>query len=62
MNTWRQDRDNRVDGFILNELDAASRLGVTHYQIDDGWQQGLSRNSSPGLEFYGTTGRRTTGK
>ncbi len=48
MNTWGdRNRDSRVnEKFILNELDAASRLGVTHYQIDDGWQQGLSQNSS----------------
>jgi hypothetical protein len=48
MNTWGdRNRDSRVnEEFILNELDAASRLGVTHYQIDDGWQQGLSQNSS----------------
>ena len=48
MNTWGdRNRDSRVnEKFILNELDAASRLGVTHFQIDDGWQQGLSQNSS----------------
>lgn len=48
MNTWGdRNRDSRVnEKFILNELDAASQLGVTHYQIDDGWQQGLSQNSS----------------
>ncbi len=48
MNTWGdRNRDSRVnEKFILNELDVASRLGVTHFQIDDGWQQGLSQNSS----------------
>lgn len=48
MNTWGdRNRDSRVnESFILNELDVASRLGVTHFQIDDGWQQGLSQNSS----------------
>ena len=48
MNTWGdRNKDSRVnEGFILKELDAAKRLGVTHYQIDDGWQQGLSQNSS----------------
>lgn len=48
MNTWGdRNRDSRVnEKFILNELDAASRLGVTHFQIDDGWQHGLSQNSS----------------
>ncbi len=48
MNTWGdRNRDSRVnEQFILNELGVAARLGVTHYQIDDGWQQGLSRNSA----------------
>lgn len=48
MNTWGdRNRDSRInEPFILNELEAASRLGITHYQIDDGWQQGLSRNSA----------------
>lgn len=48
MNTWGdRNRDSRVnEEFILNELEVAARLGVTHYQIDDGWQQGLSRNSA----------------
>ncbi|HMR19676.1 MAG TPA: alpha-galactosidase, partial [Sphingobacterium sp.] len=48
MNTWgNRNRDSRInEAFILNELDAAHELGITHYQIDDGWQQGLSQNSS----------------
>lgn len=48
MNTWGdRNRDSRVnEEFILNELGVAKRLGITHYQIDDGWQQGLSRNSA----------------
>ncbi len=48
MNTWGdRNRDSRVnEAFILNELEVAARLGVIHYQIDDGWQQGLSRNSA----------------
>lgn len=48
MNTWGdRNRDSRVnEEFILNELEIAARLGITHYQIDDGWQQGLSRNSA----------------
>lgn len=48
MNTWGdRNRDSRInEAFILNELDAAARLGITHYQIDDGWQKGLSNNSA----------------
>nr|WP_136250036.1 alpha-galactosidase [Ningiella ruwaisensis] len=48
MNTWGdRSRDGRVnEAFILNELPLAAQLGVSHYQIDDGWQAGLSQNSS----------------
>lgn len=48
MNTWGdRNRDSRVnEQFILNELDGAKRLGITHFQIDDGWQQGTSKNSA----------------
>lgn len=48
MNTWgNRNRDSRIrEDFILNELDKAAQLGITHYQIDDGWQAGLSQNSS----------------
>lgn len=31
---------------MLAEVDAAAALGVTHVQLDDGWQAGLSRNSA----------------
>lgn len=48
MNTWGdRHRDGRIrESFILKELGAASRLGITQYQIDDGWQQGTSQNSA----------------
>lgn len=48
MNTWGdRHRDSRIsESFILKELSAASRLGITQYQIDDGWQQGASQNSA----------------
>lgn len=48
MNTWGdRNRDSRInEEFILDELDAAARLGITHYQIDDGWQKGVSNNSA----------------
>lgn len=47
MNTWG---DRSADGrlsekFILKELDAAKEFGVSHFQIDDGWQAGYSKNS-----------------
>ena len=44
MNTWGdRSQDGRVsEEFCLQELDKARRLGVTVYQIDDGWQVGKS--------------------
>ncbi len=44
MNTWGdRSQDGRVsETFCLQELDKAARLGVTVYQIDDGWQVGKS--------------------
>ncbi len=48
MNTWGdRNRDARVgEAFVNKEVDACVRLGITHFQIDDGWQQGLSSNSA----------------
>ena len=44
MNTWGdRSQDGRVsEAFCLQELDNAARLGITVYQIDDGWQVGKS--------------------
>lgn len=30
----------------MKELERAARLGITHFQIDDGWQIGKSPNSA----------------
>ena len=51
MNTWGdRSLDSRVnEKFILAELDAATCLGIDHFQIDDGWQTGRS----PGSVFNG---------
>jgi len=48
MNTWGdRSQDTKVnEKFSLLELDAAAKLGITHFQIDDGWQQGKSPNSA----------------
>ena len=48
MNTWGdRNKDASVgEEFVKREVDACVRLGVSHLQIDDGWQQGLSMNSS----------------
>ena len=47
MNTWGdRGQDGKIsEQFILDELEAAAALGISHFQIDDGWQQGLSSNS-----------------
>lgn len=47
MNTWGdRSQDARVDEeFCLRELNLAARLGISVFQIDDGWQQGKSPNS-----------------
>jgi len=48
MNTWGdRNQDKRVgEKFTLEEIRAAHRLGITHFQIDDGWQTGRSVNSA----------------
>lgn len=48
MNTWGdRGQDGRLrESFTLAELEAAQRLGITHFQLDDGWQAGLSKNSA----------------
>ncbi len=48
MNTWGdRSQDTKVnERFCLEELEKAARLGITHFQIDDGWQIGKSPNSA----------------
>lgn len=48
MNTWGdRSQDTKVnEAFCLAELDAGARLGITHFQLDDGWQTGRSANSA----------------
>ena len=47
VNTWGdRNKDTKLcEQFIIDELKKAHEFGFTHYQIDDGWQQGLSKNS-----------------
>ena len=47
MNTWGdRSQDSKVnEEFCLAELERAARLGITVFQIDDGWQSGRSPNS-----------------
>lgn len=48
MNTWGdRARDGRLcESFALGEIAVARQLGITHFQLDDGWQKGLSHNSA----------------
>ncbi len=48
MNTWgdRNKDANVGEVFLMKELAAGAKLGITYLQIDDGWQQGLSKNSA----------------
>ncbi len=48
MNTWGdRNKDASIsETFLKAELDACEKLGISHFQIDDGWQQGLSVNSA----------------
>ena len=48
MNTWGdRGQDTRIsETFALAELEAGARLGISHFQLDDGWQSGRSSNSA----------------
>lgn len=50
MNTWGdRNQDKKIgEKFTLKEIEAAHRLGITHFQIDDGWQTGRSGASAFG--------------
>jgi hypothetical protein len=63
MNTWGdRGQDGKInEKFILRELEAGAKLGITHFQIDDGWQQGLSSNSASTAASYGMYGNLKTG-
>jgi len=53
LNTWGdRGQDKHVnEAFCLQELEKAAKLGITHFQIDDGWQAGRSANSAYGGSF-----------
>jgi alpha-galactosidase len=48
MNTWGdRGQDSRIsESFCLRELQKVHDLGITHFQIDDGWQTGRTSNSA----------------
>lgn len=54
-NTWGdRSRDGAIsESFIKQEIDAALELGVEVVQIDDGWQKGVSANSTLANEDQG---------
>ncbi len=54
-NTWGdRSRDARMnETFMLREIDAAVELGVDVVQLDDGWERGMTVNSSKALQGGG---------
>lgn len=54
-NTWGdRSRDSRInESFLAEELGAAEKLGVEVFQLDDGWQQGITSNSAQAGEKGG---------
>lgn len=48
MNTWGdRSQDSKInEKFSLLEVESAAKLGMSHFQIDDGWQLGKSPNSA----------------
>lgn len=54
-NTWGdRNRDQALnEAFMLSEIDIASSLGIDVCQIDDGWQGGVTVNSSKAQEAGG---------
>lgn len=48
MNTWgdRKQDSHIKEKFAIAELEAGAKLGITHFQLDDGWQTGRTSNSA----------------
>ena len=48
MNTWGdRNQDTKInEKFTFLEIERAAELGISHFQIDDGWQVGRSPNSA----------------
>ncbi len=53
MNTWGdRGQDSRInEKYIIEELELCAKLGISHFQIDDGWQTGKSPASIGGGSF-----------
>ena len=54
-NTWGGgNRDSRIcQDFLLREIEAGAKLGVDVIQVDDGWQQGRTQNSTKTVKAGG---------
>lgn len=54
MNTWgdRSAGSDISESFVRNEIDICRKLGVTHFQIDDGWQKWSSYDSLKKNKLY----------
>ena len=64
MNTWGDQRSGyKGEGKICTwqNLKLVLNLGITHFQIDDGWQKGRSSNSALKRRFSGITIWRSSG-
>ena len=48
LNTWGdRGQDAKInEQFCIDEIKAAKKLGLTHFQLDDGWQNGITANSA----------------
>jgi alpha-galactosidase len=59
LNTWgdRSATARICERFCIEELDAGSRLGVSHFQVDDGWQTGEFTNRPAGTSRPEVPGR-----
>lgn len=53
MNTWgdRNEGGNINEQFVKKEIDACAKLGVSHFQIDDGWQSWSTYDSAKKAAF-----------
>ncbi|MDD4592698.1 MAG: alpha-galactosidase, partial [Parabacteroides sp.] len=53
MNTWgdRGQGGSINEKFVIKEIELCSQLGITHFQIDDGWQTGKSPATTQGGSF-----------
>lgn len=54
MNTWgdRGEISRITESFCLEQMKACANLGISHFQIDWGWQQGRSENRTNGRDVW----------